>query len=205
MNPTVDALNQVAQVAQVAQASSQVLPALPASWTLIDLVVAVGLGVSVLVGAWRGLLTELLALLGWAVAYFAAQFLGPDTGLRLPVGEPGSRMNVLAGMVVVFVVTWLGWAVLSWGLTQILKASGLGGTDRMLGAVFGLMRGLLVALVVATLVQMTPLAQTGLWRSSRSVGWSQVLLEGLRPILPDQVLQFLPGPEPRLESESLAL
>ena len=198
MTPTVDALN---QAAQVAQAASPVLPALPASWTLIDLVVVVGLGVSVLVGAWRGLLTELLALLGWAAAYFAAQLLGPDTGLHLPVGEPGSRMNVLAGMVVVFVVTWLGWAVLSWGLAQILKASGLGGTDRMLGAVFGLMRGVLVALVAATLVQMTPLAQAELWRSSRSVGWSQVLLEGLRPILPVQVLQFLPGPQP----EPLAL
>jgi len=66
----------------------------------------------------------------------------------------------------------------------------------MLGAVFGLLRGVLVALVVATLVQMTPLAQTELWRSSRSVAWGQVLLEGLRPILPDQVLQFLPGPLP---------
>ena len=166
--------------------------AMPATWTLIDLVAAVGLGVSVLVGAWRGLLTEVLALLGWGVAYFAAQFLGPDTGMHLPVGEPGTRMNVLAGMVVVFVLTWLGWAVLSWGLTQIVKASGLGGTDRLLGALFGLMRGLVVALVVVTLVQMTPLAQAELWRSSRSVGWIQVLLQGLRPILPVQVLQFLP-------------
>jgi membrane protein required for colicin V production len=161
------------------------------TWTLIDLVLAAGLAMSVLVGLWRGLLTELLALLGWAVAYFAAQYLGPDTGLRLPVGEPGTRMNVLAGMVVVFVVTWVGWAVVSWGLRQIVKASGLGGADRMLGALFGVMRGLVVALAVVTLVQMTPLAQAELWRSSRSVAWIQIGLQGLRPILPEQVLQFL--------------
>lgn len=165
---------------------------MPSTWTLIDLVVAAGLAMSVLVGLWRGLLTELLALLGWAVAYFAAQYFGPQTGLLLPVGEPGTRTNVLAGMVVVFVVSWLGWAVVSWGLRQIVQASGLGGTDRMLGAVFGVMRGLVVALAVVTLVQMTPLAQSELWRSSRSVGWIQLLLQGLRPILPEQVLQFLP-------------
>lgn len=162
-------------------------------WTLIDLAVGIGLGVSVLVGAWRGLLTELLALMGWAVAYFSAQFLGPDAAPHLPVGEPGTRMNVLAGMLVVFVLTWIGWAVLSWGLTQILRASGLGGTDRLMGGVFGLLRGLLVALAVVTLVSMTPLAQAELWRSSRSVEWIQLLLQGLRPILPDQVLQFLPA------------
>lgn len=193
MSATVDTLN---QVAQVAQASSQAMPGLPEAWTLLDLVLAVGLGVSVLVGAWRGLLTELLALLGWGVSYFAAQYLGPDTGAHLPVGEPGTRLNVLAGMVVAFVVTWLGWAVISWGFTQVMKASGLGGTDRLLGAMFGLMRGLLVALVVVTCVQMTPLADTDLWRSSRSVGWIQLLLQGLRPILPVQVLQFLPESPP---------
>ncbi len=191
MPPTADTFSQVAQAAS---------SALPPTWTLLDLGLAVGLGLSVLVGAWRGLLTELLALLGWGVSYFAAQFLGPDAGLHLPVGEPGMRMNVLAGMVVVFVLAWLGWAVLSWGLTQIMKASGLGGTDRLMGAAFGLMRGLLVALVVVTLVQMTPMAQTELWRSSRSVGWMQTLLQGLRPILPAQVLQFVPEPQAEVPS-----
>ncbi|MCH8179240.1 MAG: CvpA family protein [Proteobacteria bacterium] len=204
MPPTVEAITQVVQVAQVAQLAplaqasqaSAVGAGLPAAWTLLDLLLAVGLGVSVLVGIWRGLLTEVLALLGWAVAYIASQYLGADAGQHVPVGAPGSRVNVLAGMVVVFALTWLVWAVLSWGMREILKASGLSGTDRLLGAVFGLMRGLVVALVVVTLVQMTPLAQSELWRSSRSVGWMQTLLQGLRPILPDQVLQFLPEPGP---------
>lgn len=198
MTPTVEAITQVAQMAQASQAgvASAASVGLPAAWTLLDLLLAVGLGVSVLVGVWRGLLTEVLALLGWAVAYFASQYLGAGVGLHVPVGAPGSRVNVLAGMVVVFALTWLVWAVLSWGLREILKASGLSGTDRLLGAVFGLMRGLVVALVVVTLVQMTPLAQSELWRSSRSVGWMQTLMQGLRPILPDQVLQFLPESGP---------
>jgi membrane protein required for colicin V production len=82
--------------------------------------------------------------------------------------------------------------LLAWAVTQMVKASGLGGTDRLLGAVFGLLRGVVVALAVVTLVSMTPLAQWGPWQASRGVGLLQIFLEGLRPVLPEQVVKFLP-------------
>lgn len=165
-------------------------------WTWIDLALAIGLAVSVVVGLWRGLLTELLALLGWVVASVASQVFGVDAAAHVPVGEPGSRVNLLAGMAVVFVSAWIGWAVLSWGLVQVVKASGLGGTDRLLGALFGLLRGLLVALVLVALVNLTPLAESQPWRTSRSVAWLDVALQGLRPVLPPEVIQFLPTTPP---------
>ena len=166
------------------------------AWTLIDLIFIVGLGLSVLVGAWRGLVTEMLSLAGWLVTYFCAQWFGPAAGQWVPVGEPGSRPNVVAGMVVVFVLVWLGWALVSWAVSQIVRASALSGPDRLMGAVFGLMRGLLVGLVVVTLVSLTPIAKWEPWVQSRSVGWMHVLLEGLRPMLPAAVLQYLPESRP---------
>ena len=164
------------------------------AWTLIDLILLIGLGLSVIVGAWRGLVTEMLSLAGWLVAYFGAQWFGPAAGQWVPVGEPGSRLNVVAGMVVVFVLAWLVWALLSWALVQVVRASALSGPDRAMGAVFGLMRGLLVALVVVTLVSLTPIAKWTPWQQSRGVAWMQVLLDGLRPMLPAEVLQYLPEP-----------
>jgi membrane protein required for colicin V production len=161
-------------------------------WSVIDLILMVGLGLSVIVGAWRGFLAEVMALMGWVVAYLAAQWLGPVGATMVPVGEPGGRLNLLAGMLVVFVLAWLCWALLAWAVTQMVKASGLGGTDRLLGAVFGLLRGVVVALAVVTLVSMTPLAQWGPWQASRGVGLLQIFLEGLRPVLPEQVVKFLP-------------
>jgi membrane protein required for colicin V production len=160
--------------------------------SFIDLVLGVGLLLSVVLGAWRGLITELLALLGWGVAYFAAQWFGPSTGAHLPIGDPGTRLNLLAGMLVAFVLSWLGWTLLAWLLKQVIQASGLGGTDRLMGGVFGLMRGLTVVLVLVTLVSMTPLRDWGAWQSSRGVAWTLGVLQGLRPILPDPVVQFLP-------------
>lgn len=162
-------------------------------WSIVDLALAIGLGLSVIVGAWRGLVTEVLSLIGWVVAYFAAQWWGPRAGLSLPVGEPGSRLNALAGMMLVFVAAWIGWALISWALRQVVKASGLSGTDRLLGAGFGLMRGLLVALVLYTVIGMTPMTQWAPWQNARAVPWLAVALEAVRPMLPQDVVKYLPS------------
>ncbi|MDE2400610.1 MAG: CvpA family protein [Burkholderiales bacterium] len=162
------------------------------SWTLVDVVLALGLVVSVIVGLWRGLVTEVLALLGWVVGYFAAQYLGPTAASMIPVGAPGSRVNVISGMLVVFVLAWIAWALLSWALAQLIRGSVLSGPDRLMGAFFGLLRGVLVALLVCTVVSMTPLAGWAPWHESRGVAVLHDFLTGLRPVLPEQVVKFLP-------------
>lgn len=164
------------------------------AWTWLDMVLLGGLLGSVLLGAWRGLVTELLALMGWVVAWLAARFLGADVARYVPLGESGDQLNLLSGMVLAFVGAWLAWALVSWGISQLVQASGLGGSDRLLGAVFGLMRGLLAALAIFVLVSMTPVAQAESWRASRGVAWLGTILQGLRPILPPEVVQFLPTP-----------
>jgi membrane protein required for colicin V production len=162
------------------------------TWSIVDLVLLIGLGVSVLMGLWRGLVSEVMSLAGWLVSYTAANWFGPVLAQHLPVGEPGGRLNVVAGMICAFVLAWLGWAMVSWAVTQLMRESPLSGPDRLLGGGFGLVRGVLVALVAATLVNMTPLARWAPWQASRGVGWLAVLLQGIRPALPEQVVKFLP-------------
>ncbi len=163
-------------------------------WTWLDIALLGGLLASVALGAWRGLLTELLALMGWVVACLAAHFLGSDVARHVPLGETGDQINLLSGMVLAFVGAWLAWALVSWGISQLIRASGLGGSDRLLGAVFGLVRGLLASLAIYVLVSMTPVAQADSWRASRGVAWLGTVLQGLGPILPPEVVQFLPAP-----------
>lgn len=164
------------------------------TWSIVDLALMVGLLLSMLVGLWRGLVKEVLSLIGWVVAYFMAQWFGAQAGASLPVGEVGSRVNVLAGMMVVFLATWLGWAVLSWAICQIVQAAGLSGADRVLGAGFGLLRGGVVALVLFSLASMTPIVEWEAWRASRGVPWLHMGLDMSRPLLPPEVVKFLPAP-----------
>jgi membrane protein required for colicin V production len=164
-----------------------------AGWTVVDLAFLSVLGLSVLMGIWRGLIREVLSLLGWVVAYFAAQRWGVEAGAWVPIGASASKLNALAGMVLVFVAAWVLWALLTGAVRAVISASGLGGADRTLGAVFGFFRGVLMLLALSTAVGMTPLAQSTVWQSSRSVPLVTTLMNGLRPLLDDHMLRFMPA------------
>lgn len=165
---------------------------LPPTGSWLDWVLLGSLVFSVIVGAWRGLVTEVLALFGWVVAYLAARLLGDTVAAQLPIGEAGSVLNAVAGMVVAFVLAWVSWSALTWLVARLVRASVLSAPDRVLGAGFGLLRGLVVALLVCVLVSMTPLAKTEVWQASVGVDWLQAALSGMRPMLPPEVLPFLP-------------
>lgn len=175
-----------------------------AGWTLVDLIFLTVLGLSVLVGIWRGLIREVLSLVGWVVAYFAAQRWGVEAGAWVPIGAPESKLNALAGMLLVFVAAWLLWALLTWAVRAVIAASGLGGADRALGAVFGFFRGVLMLLALSTAVGMTPLAQSTVWQSSRSVPLVATLMNGLRPLLDERMLRFMPAEQSSVSAQQCA-
>ena len=158
-------------------------------WTLLSL-----LSVSTLVGLVRGLLYEVMSLLGWAVAYVAAQVFSASVAPFLAIGSPGSGLNAAAAFLVVFVAVLLAWGLLSWLIRKLVQASPLNLPDRALGGLFGLMRGVLFALALATVVDMTPLTDAPAWRSSHSVAVLDPLMAGLKPLLPESIRRHLRVP-----------
>lgn len=159
----------------------------PVDWILLGI-----LGVSVLIGLWRGLVFEVLSLLGWVVAYFVAQWLAPALGPHLPVGTAGSWLNQAAAFMAGFVLVLIVWGLAARLVRMLVGASPLSVIDRMLGAGFGLLRGLVLLLVVATFVAWTPAARSPTWQASYGAAWLNVLLQGLKPALPVEVSQHLP-------------
>jgi membrane protein required for colicin V production len=149
--------------------------------------------VSVVVGLWRGLLFEVMSLAGWIAAYVCAQVFGAQLAPYLPVGAPGSALQVAAAFVIVFVVALIVWGLLSALLRRLIQASPLSGLDRLLGGAFGLLRGVLIALVVVTVVQLTPLAKSPSWQASQGAVGLQTLLAGVRPWLPADIVRHLPA------------
>jgi membrane protein required for colicin V production len=149
------------------------------------------IGLSMLVGVLRGLVVEVMSLLGWVVAYVAAQLLGAAFAPSVPIGAPGSWLNLVASYVVVFVVVLLLWRILTWLIGKLMQASPLQPVDRVLGAGFGFARGLLIALLVATIVNLTPLAQSSDWRASHGAAGLQVMLSTLKPLLPADMARHL--------------
>ena len=159
----------------------------------VDIVLASVLALSVIVGLVRGFVFEVLSLLGWFAAYFAAHWLAPEASPHIPVGKPGSGMNHAAAFAAVFVAALIVWALGSRLIRLLIHATPLSLPDRLLGAVFGLLRGLVLLLAAATVISITPLVKSPAWQASQGAQWLHAALSGLRPVLPPQLLQHLPA------------
>ena len=155
-------------------------------WTLLALLV-----LSVVVGLWRGLVFELMSLVGWVVAYVAAQLYSPWVAAHLPVGLPGSAVNQGAGFALTFVGVLIAWALLARLVRLLVHATPLTLIDRTLGAAFGLARGGVLLLALATLVAFTPAARSQPWQDSQGAAWLRVALQGIKPVLPAEVARYL--------------
>ena len=166
-----------------------VLPELPwIDWLLLAVLVA-----SVLVGFARGLVYEALALAGWVVAWFSAQWAAPQVAPHLPVGEPGSALQLGAAFALVFFLALLVWGLLARLVRLLVHATPLSLLDRVLGSGFGVFRGLVLLLAVATVVTLTPAAQSERWRGSHGAQLLGQALDSLKPLLPESAARLLPA------------
>ena len=150
------------------------------------------LALSVVVGLVRGFVFELLSLAGWLVAWFGAQWAAPMAAAHIPIGSAGSALNFAAAFVGCFLLALLAWSLLARLLRMLIHATPLSLADRALGAGFGLVRGAVLLLAVATVVLLTPAAQSQGWRLSHGAAWLGITLQGLRPLLPPAMAEFLP-------------
>lgn len=150
----------------------------------IDLVMLAVLLVSALVGIFRGLVFEVMSLLGWLVAWVGAQAGAAWLSPWLPLGTQGSPLRLGIAFVASFVLLLLGWRLLTWLVQAVVQATPLAPIDRALGAAFGFLRGLVILLAVVLLVGWTALERAPAWQASVGVRWIRTLHQALAPVLP---------------------
>lgn len=158
----------------------------------LDWVSCAVVAVSVLLGLWRGLAAEVLSLLNWLVAFFAAQFIAPQWASTLPMQGASQAVRYAAAFVMGFVACLLAGFVLIFLLKKVIEVVGLRPIDRVLGAVFGAARGALILMAATVAVTMTPLAESDLWQDAQSPRMAQTALTGLKPLLPQAFARFIP-------------
>ncbi len=158
----------------------------------VDWVLLAVLALSVCVGLWRGLVFEVLSLVGWVVAFIAAQAFAPFVATYVPIGVPGSALNHGVAFFATFVLALVLCALASRLIRLLIHATPLQPVDRVLGGVFGLARGAVLLLAVATVVMLSPAQQSTAWQQSRGAAWLATALQGLKPMLPNAIARQLP-------------
>ncbi|TFZ05914.1 CvpA family protein [Ramlibacter henchirensis] len=160
---------------------------------VLDWVFAGVLVFSLLLGALRGLVYEVLSVLSLIAAFVLAQWLAPEVGAWLPMDRAADSLRYAAGFALVFVAAAFAGGLLAWTTRKLVEAVGLRPVDRALGAAFGLVRGIVLVLAASVVVNMTPLRNAQWWTESVGGGVSTAALRGLKPVLPEEFAQYLPG------------
>lgn len=158
----------------------------------VDWIFLTVLGLSALLGVWRGLVQEVLSLAGWLAAFFVAPAYAPVAASWLPMSGSSDMLRHATGFVLVFVAVLVATALVSWLIQKLVSAVGLGPLDRLLGSGFGLLRGLVLLLAVTVVVGMTPLRDNEAWVNAQGTPWLQQLLHVFKPVLPVDFGKFLP-------------
>jgi membrane protein required for colicin V production len=159
----------------------------------LDWVFAAVLLMSVLIGAWRGLVFEVLSLLSWIAAFVLAQWLALDVAHYLPMSGASELMRYAAGFLLVFIATVMLGGLLASLLKKLMASVGLRPVDRVLGATFGAARGVLLLLLATLLAAMTPFKSSPAWQESKGVAMSLSVWQGLQPNLPRDLVKYLPA------------
>ena len=160
--------------------------------TAVDWILLAVLGLSMLLGLWRGLVQEVLSLAGWVAAFFVAQIYAPQAAAWLPMEGSSQMLRYAAGFVVVFIAVLIATVLVSFVIKKLVSAVGLGPLDRLLGSLFGLLRGLVILLAVTVVVGMTPMRESDAWQHAQGAQWLQQFLHVLKPVLPADFGKYLP-------------
>lgn len=152
--------------------------------TIFDYVVLGTVALSLLFGIWRGVVSEILALVAWVVAFLTARAWATPAGDLVAAGLSETLWRQVAGFVVIVVTVLVLFALGRWLASLFLKAVGLAPLDRVLGALFGIARGVLVVWVVVLLAGLTALPQQAWWRQAFLAPPLETAVLAARPWLP---------------------
>lgn len=156
------------------------------SFNWVDALILGVIAISALISLSRGFIKEALSLVTWIVAGVIAWMFGGSLAHHFEPYIETPSVRIIAACTLLFVVTLLIGALVNFLLAQLVRATGLTGTDRLLGVVFGAARGLLLIVVLVGLLSLAPVQHDSWWQQSTLIphflliaDWSKNLILGL--------------------------
>jgi membrane protein required for colicin V production len=150
-------------------------------WAIIAIII-----ISCLISLKRGFVKEALSLVTWIIAGVVAWLFGGALSQHLTdfIEMPSAR--IIAACAILFVATLLVGALINFLISELVRVTGLSGTDRFLGMVFGGARGALLVVVLTGLLSLAPVQQDPWWQQSSLIphflmvaDWSKNLIVGM--------------------------
>lgn len=159
--------------------------------TIFDYVVLFVLVSSVIISTLRGLVKEILSLLGWVVAFVLANAYGAKLAPMLPSMIPGESVRLIVAFIALFIGVRILMGLLSLAIGALVTATGLSLADRGLGGLFGLARGIVIVLAGVILCGMTSIPQQAFWKNALLSPMAETGARTVKPFLPAALAQHV--------------
>ena len=155
------------------------------SW--LDLAIVGIILISTLISLVRGFVKESISLVSWVLAGFIAfrYFSALAELLVTYVESPTIRTGVAFS--VLFVSTLIVGAIINFMASQMVSKTGLSGTDKTLGMVFGAARGILIVTLIVLLAALTPMPKEAWWQDAVTIEYFTQMANWLKDILPQDI------------------
>lgn len=157
----------------------------------VDYAILAIIGASVLISLWRGFTKEALSLAGWVIAAWVALSFADNLQALLEPHISVPSLRLIVAFAILFIVTLFLAGLVNYLAGQVIKKTGLSGTDRMVGIFFGIARGILVVAVLVLIGGMTPLPQDPWWGESQFMHYFQDMAIWMRQFLPDDIAKSI--------------
>ena len=156
-----------------------------------DYIIIGMISVSVVVGLMRGFVKEVFALLIWVAAFLVAYNFTENVAgwLEGGVSLPSARMAI--GFAGLFITTLLVGALLNYLVGQLVEKTGLTGTDRLVGGLFGMIRGVALAIAMIIIAEFTPLPGDPWWQESPMIQRLIPVAEWASSLMPESIQDLL--------------
>ena len=159
--------------------------------TIFDYLVLFVLIASVVISTLRGLVKEILSLLGWVVAFVVANAYGAALAPLLPEVIPGATARLIVAFIALFLGVRILMGLLTLAIGAVVEATGLSLADRGLGGLFGLARGIVIVLAGVILCGMTAIPQQAFWRDALLSPIAESGARTVKPFLPAALAQHV--------------
>lgn len=152
--------------------------------TWADAVILAIMFLSIVIGLWRGFVREALSLVTWGASLLLAFIYCTHVAHYCFQRIDTPALRILAGFVLIFFVGLIAGTLCSKLIAGIIQRGGLSGIDRMIGLIFGVLRGVLIVALLITVVKLMHLNQEPGWQHSVLVPQFVAMVEWLQHLLP---------------------
>jgi len=159
--------------------------------TVVDFGIIMIVAVLLVLGLVWGFVKIAIALGTWIAASVISFSFAPNLAasvLQSSFDNPAIRLSVAMG--ILFILTLMVGALISFLIKQIISRAGLSGLDRVLGMILGATLGMLIVVALVFIAGLTPIPEYHWWKESILIERFETLVVWLQGYLPPDVAKY---------------